>query len=147
MFHTTLTALDIFGDKETSEARRRCQPDAGEDFLLFDMHLRVAIVYTLAYGALQDMPYCLGELEPLMEEGGYPLSLLEGNSTTDTPWGLGKAYVNEVTAFLTNNDGWNADGSFSREFNLIPFSDFAITDSAGNSWEPYIPKNSPYKVE
>ena len=49
MFHPTETALDVFGDKSTSDARRRCQPGAGEDSTLFDLHLRVAIVYTFVY--------------------------------------------------------------------------------------------------
>lgn len=151
MFHTTQTALDIFGDKETSDSRRRCQADGDDDNeefnFLFDMHLRVAVVYTLAYGGIQGMPYCSNHLKQLMEAAGHPMSLLlEGEPSIDTPWGLAKAYVDEVTAFLVKNDGWNADGSLSREFNRIPFSDFAITDSAGNSWEPYVPKNSPYKV-
>lgn len=150
MFHPEQTALDIFGDKETSDARRRCQPDQNQDdqdaTFLMDMHMRVAIIYTLVYGPIQGMPYCLEQIEPLMEKAGHPISLLEGEPSVETPWGLAKAYVDEVTAFLARNDGWNADGSLSRGFNRVPFSDFAITDSAGNSWEKYVPQNSPYKV-
>lgn len=149
MFHPNQEALDIFGDKKTSRARRRCQPssDDEEATLLFDLHLRVAIIYAVVYGGIQDMPFCREKLEALMEERGHPLSLvLEGTPSTDTPWGLAKAYVDEVNAYLTQNDGWNADGSMGRQFNRVPFSDFAMTDSAGNSWTPYTPKNNPYEV-
>lgn len=79
-------ALDIFGDDE----RRRCTPDEEEaaDKDLFDLHLRVAVIYGAAYAAIQAMPYCT-ELTALMEQRGHPLSLLEGVQSTDTPWGLG----------------------------------------------------------
>lgn len=52
MFHTNGVALDVFGDKKTSDARRRCQPSHGEDTTLFDLHLRVAIIYTFVYAGL-----------------------------------------------------------------------------------------------
>lgn len=150
MFHPTQTALDIFGDKNKSDARRRCQPGPGADaesVLLFDMHLKVAIAYLVVYQGLKAMPFCRDQLVPLMEAGGYPLSLIEdGDPSTDTPWGLAKAYADEIDAYLIENDGWNADGSMSRDFNRVPFSDFDITDSEGNSWEKYVPRNTPYKV-
>ena len=150
MFHPNMRALDIFGDKETSDSRRRCQPAREDDDgakLLFDLHLRVAITYTVAYAGIKAMPYCFHELEAEMEERGHPLSLVFDTETSvDTPWGLAKAYADEAYAFLDENDGWNADGSLSRQYNRVPFSDFAMTDSAGNSYEPYTPINSAYKV-
>lgn len=58
-----------------------------------------------------------------------------------------KAYIDEINAYLNENDGWNADGTLGgREFNLVPFSDFSYRDSSGNKWGGYTPKNSPYKV-
>lgn len=84
-----------------------------------------------------------------MEERNHTLSLLLGTDeepTVDTPWGLAKAYVDEIFEFMMEHDGWNADGSATREFNRVPFSDYAIRDSAGNSWKPFVPANSPYKV-
>lgn len=62
MFRPGGVALDIFGDKTTSDARRRCQPEEGEDSTLFDLHLNVAVAYTLVYGALQGML----ELQPII---------------------------------------------------------------------------------
>ena len=82
-----------------------------------------------------------------MEDRGHPLSLIMQDTNIDTPWGLAKAYVTETFAYMLENDGWNADGSESRQFNRIPFSDYAIKDSAGNKWTPYQPQNSPYKVQ
>lgn len=146
MYNPIDTALDIFGDVETSNARRRCQPAENEDSALFDLHLRVAVMYALVYGGLQGMPYCLEIVDPLMDAAGHPLSMLDGDTDISTPWGLAKAYVDETFAYMNENDGWNADGSMSRDFNRVPFSDFAVTDSAGNSWAPYIPKNTPYVV-
>eukprot|EP00752_Nemacystus_decipiens_P008074 g7217.t1 len=138
-------ALDIFGDGE----RRRCTPDddADEDSLqLFDLHLRGAVIYAAGYAAIQAMPFCT-ELTALMEQRGHPLSLLEGDQSADTPWGIAKAYIDEINAYLTTNDGWNADGSMGgREANLVPFSDFSIEDSEGNKWKGYTPKNTPYKL-
>ena len=150
MFHPNKRALDIFGDKDTSNSRRRCQPsedDGDEAKLLFDLHLRVAITYLIAYAGVQTMPYCFDPLDAEMEKRGHPLSLiLEGEQSVVKPWGLAKAYFDETLAFLDENDGWNADGSMNREYNRVPFSDFSLTDSAGNSWTPYRPINSIHKV-
>lgn len=79
-------ALDIFGG---GGERRRCTPDEA-DKDLFDLHLRVAVIYAAGHAAIQAMPYCT-ELVALMEQRGHPLSLLEGDQGTDTstPWGLG----------------------------------------------------------
>lgn len=149
MFHPNSKALDIFGDKQASDARRRCRP--GEDDtdaqFLFDLHRRVTITYTLFYFGIETLPFCTEELELVMEEQGHsPSVIMQEDTSPDTPWGLAKAYVDEVTAYMLENDGWNADGSKSREFNRIPFSDYAAEDSAGNTWTPYEPQNSPYKV-
>lgn len=57
-----------------------------------------------------------------------------------------QAYVDEIYAYMDEYDGWNAHRSFSRDYNRVPFSDYAKTDSAGNTWTPYMPKNSPYHV-
>lgn len=79
---------------------------------------------------------------------GLNLTLVLGDAepSVETPWGLAKAYVDEINAWLTENDGWNADGSANRKFNRVPFSDYEITDSEGNSWTPYVPRNTPWKV-
>lgn len=60
MFNTNFKALDIFGDKETSDARRRCMPDDNETDaqLLFDLHMRGTVIYTIVCGGIQAMPYC-----------------------------------------------------------------------------------------
>lgn len=78
MFHPNNKALDIFGDKDTSDSRRRCQPDEddGEGKTLFDLHLGVSIIYAVVYGGYLSMPYCADILERMMEERGHPLSLL-----------------------------------------------------------------------
>lgn len=57
MFDPNGVALDVFGDKETSDARRRCQPadddEAGR--ILLDMHLSVTVLYTVAYAGWKHM--------------------------------------------------------------------------------------------
>ncbi|CAM9706452.1 unnamed protein product, partial [Scytosiphon promiscuus] len=148
--------LDVFGDKNTTDQRRRCQPedtDDDEQKLLFLLHYRVAEIYAVVGAALKLMPFCRETIEPLMESRGHPLSFLEegdgGSVDTSMPWGLGRAYGDEIWAYLTENDGWNADGSMEgREFNRVPFSgDFSMTDSEGNSWSSYEPQNSPYEFK
>lgn len=134
-------ALDVFGDKATSDARRRCQPADGDEAArqLFNMHLTVAVTYAASYTGAAYMPECADQLAPLMEALGLSLPLVmlaegEPEPSTDTPWGLAKAYVDEVVSFLMEKDGWNADGGLGgKEFNRIPFSgDFYYEDSAGN---------------
>ena len=146
MFHTSTTALDIFGDKEASDLRRRCQPSEGEDTELFVLHRRVAIAYAFVRQSLAFRPSCREEVEPYMIEAGLNISFVDEGQDTDTPWGLANVYGEEIISYMDENDGWNAHGSASREFNRIPYSDYEITDSAGNSWTPYTPKNNPWKV-
>lgn len=116
---------------------------------------QVAEIYTITHAALKFMPWCYDTMEPIMQARGHPLSFLEeelgegaDSIDTSTPWGLGRAYADESWSYLAENDGWNADGSMGgREFNRVPFSgDFSMTDSEGNSWTPYTPRNSPYEV-
>lgn len=134
-------ALDIFGDKETSDARRRCQPDEGDESarVLMDMHLSVAVLYAIGYMGWKHMPWCADQIVAEMETVGCPMSLVavaEGDPepSTDTPWGLAKAYIDETMSFLSEHDGWNADGSMGgKEVNRIPFTgDFSFVDSAGS---------------
>lgn len=170
MFQPNGVALDIFGDKETSDARRRCQPAEGDEQAraLFDMHLSVANLYATGYMGLTFLPWCAEEITALYETFGTPLSLVadtvdsstptsSSNATTsswtaewsysfsfddepasglvtDTPWGLAKSYIDEVAAFLMENDGWNADGGLGgKQVNLIPFTgDFSYADSSGS---------------
>ncbi|CAM9971823.1 unnamed protein product [Ascophyllum nodosum] len=151
MYRSGNVALDIFGDKTTSDARRRCQPDEfdTEEQEFLDLHLRVAILYTLVYGALVGMPFCEESVETFMNESSAPLSLVMDGAdpSVETPWGLAKTYFDEINAWMTENDGWSADGSANREFNRVPFSDYAVTDSEGNSWTPYIPRNTPWEFK
>lgn len=141
MFEPNGVALDIFGDKETSDARRRCQPadgdESGRDIL--DLHLAATVLYALGYMGSEYMPWCTDTVTAAMEEVGCPISLLdvaEGDPepSTDTPWGLAKAYIDEVVSFMNENDGWNADGGMGgKEFNRVPFTgDFSFKDSSGN---------------
>eukprot|EP00903_Cladosiphon_okamuranus_P005324 g5322.t1 len=156
MFEPNGVALDVFGDKETSDARRRYQPADGDETgrRLFDMHLTVAILYMVTYVGSTYMPWCADQVAPLMEALGTPLSLVnvahgDPDPSTDTPWGLAKAYVDEATAFMMEKDGRNADGGLGgKEFNRVPFTgDFFYQDSAGNEWSGYTPKNTPYRFK
>lgn len=150
MFHENGVALDIFGDKNKSDARRRCQPGQGasqDEIDLFQLYFRVTMMYTFTYAGRLAMPFCAADIDADMEDLGLPISLiLEDDPPIDTPWGLARAYADETFAYMLENDGWNADGSMSRDYNRIPFSDYAYTDSDGNSWTPWVPENSPWEV-
>ncbi len=141
MFQPNGVALDIFGDKSTSDARRRCQPAEVNQVgpALINVHMSAAVLYAVAYFGWKYTPWCADLITTQMEAVGCPLSLAaiaegEAEPSTDTPWGLAKAYIDETVSFLTENDGWNADGGMGgKEFNRIPFTgDFSYADSAGN---------------
>lgn len=144
MFDSEETALDIFGE----ELGRRCPATTPEEASLRDLHHRVAITYALVYTGLLGMPYCFEALDAAMTLADHPLSLIMDDEEPDigTPWGLAKVYVDDIYDYLLKNDGWNADGSAGHDFNKVPFSDYSVTDSEGNSWTPYTPVNSPYEV-
>lgn len=67
--------------------------------MLHDLYANVAVVYIAAYVAIQAMPYCT-EVTALMEQLGHPLSLLEGDQSTDTPWGLGNFLQNRISTYI-----------------------------------------------
>lgn len=139
MFEPNEVALDIFGDEDTSDARRRCQPTEATESgpALINLHMSAAVLYAAAYFGWKHTPWCAELLTTQMIEVGCPLSLVtedEAEPSTDTPWGLAKAYIDETVSFLTEFDGWNADGGMGgKEFNRVPFTgDFCYEDSAGN---------------
>ncbi|CAN0141131.1 unnamed protein product, partial [Discosporangium mesarthrocarpum] len=146
-FHPT--AIDVFGDVAFSNSVRRCQPDTGDSDGndLFDLHLKVASLFSVAYAGVRFLPTCQENIEADMEGLGFWMNLLEAKVDLETPWGLAKATVDKIYDFLLENDGWNADGRLDRDFNLIPFSDLNAEDAEGNSWEPYTPCNSPWKLK
>ena len=57
-----------------------------------------------------------------------------------TPWGLAYITAREVVEYSVY-DGWNADGSYNREYNKIPYMDFR------DSNRRYIPVNTPWKLK
>lgn len=52
-----------------------------------------------------------------------------------TPWGLALFRLNEYIDWA-RRDGWNRDGSLSRQFNRIPYEDWTP--------QPYTPRNPPW---
>lgn len=59
----------------------------------------------------------------------------QGCDDAATPWGLARLLAQERDAFRANS-GWNHDGSYDREFNRIPYSDWRE--------KPYAPANPPF---
>lgn len=57
MFDPNGVALDVFGDKATSDSRRRCHPAEGDEGgrVLLDMHLSVTVLYAVAYAGWKHM--------------------------------------------------------------------------------------------
>lgn len=135
-------ALDMFARVELSEERRRCQD---MDATLFDIHRRVTLAYAVFYALLASRPDFFDDGTALLAEWGLDGNICHDTSSgydclndISTPWGFAFTVNEEGKEFMLT-DGWNADGSYSRQFNKIPYQDFRDN--------PYIPRNSPWELE
>jgi hypothetical protein len=138
------TALDPFGRVETSVARRRCNAEityAPGSPLYLDR--QIALAYAVAWSTAAAMPRLdVGLLRSALASWGLDFDICETTSCNDvaTPWGLARTVVDEVQSFFAF-DGWNAQGSYSRDFNKIPYEDwrsipFVLSGGKLKSWRP-----------
>ena len=159
-----VTAVEFFGRRDISQARRFCQPDETDSNQtdLFNLHQLVALAYVIYYQFRDRYPSAVdfykenfmsprGLNATLCDEFKYSSDSGNGNNNesyidafgcldSSTPWGLANIVCNEILLF-TENDGWNTYGSYSREYNRIPYSDFRNDDTR------YVPKNTPWVLE
>mmetsp|Transcript_43908 Transcript_43908/g.101496 ORF Transcript_43908/g.101496 Transcript_43908/m.101496 type:complete len:575 (-) Transcript_43908:154-1878(-) len=143
-FHPT--ALEPFGRVDVSAARRRC--GATVDYAVDKtansryLHRQVSLAYTVAWGVSATLPNADVAMIRSILAGwklDYDICDKAGIDCTDisTPWGLARSMIDEQTDFFAF-DGWNADGSYSREFNKRPYEDWRA--------RPYVPKNTPFEL-
>lgn len=121
MFHPT--ALDVWGKADL----RICTDDFTSDEQK-RAHEEDTSAYVFAYSAMTLVPSVADTMRNIMDNVlGLPMSkILEGNDLpTNTPWGLAKAAVDQMTTY-SKSDGWNADGNLSNQFSKMPYSDFDI---------------------
>lgn len=130
-------ALERFGRRDVSAARRRCARESGN----LPVHRRVSLAYALMLAGSFIVPGSRGALEKLLRGWGLDPARCPGGAgcgNVRTPWGLAWAAFQDVRAFGAV-DGWNADGSLSRQFNRVPYEDYR---RAGR----YVPRNSPWRL-
>lgn len=133
------TALDIWGNDEY----RIC--DNADSFI----HREIALAYAFYYSGITIIPSVEEIIKPFLENFGLPVSrLLEdvpaNPPTAITPWGLAKIVVEEMSRFALN-DGWNADGSLTNDYNKMPYSDFDFVDANGDIYNAYKVDEGPAK--
>lgn len=133
-FHAS--SLDFFGRETLSEQRRRCLD--GERAVT-ELHRRATLAYALAGAVEAAAPDAAAEVSRTLFSWGLPHRCpgSEGCATSSTPWGMGHGLAADTRALLAR-DGWNADGSLSRESNRVAYEDFRE--------KPYMPMNSPWNL-
>jgi hypothetical protein len=133
MYHSS--ALDIWGRSD----HRICVDEFGSDEEL-RVHEHLTSVYAFAYSTISLMPELTTSISSTMETSlGLRMDLIldsDKNNDLRTPWGLAKAFVDEMTEFI-ENDGWNANGVLANEFNKMPYSDFDFKDILDNEYSRY----------
>jgi hypothetical protein len=132
-------ALDFFARVDVSNQRRRCSEGIDPD--LFALQRRVSFVYSVYYGFIEFSKESAEGATKLMLEWGLDPFICDAPNTcdsTDTPWGLGYAFAQDVWVEFGQTDGWNADGKLSRTYNAIPYQDFRDP--------PYTPVNDPWTL-
>eukprot|EP00536_Pseudo-nitzschia_multiseries_P018310 jgi/Psemu1/70504/estExt_Genemark1.C_23710002 len=123
-------ALNIWGQ----DTNRICQ-DGDQEAL--KLHNEVAIAYAFYYSAVEIVPWSKPVLQPILESFGILVSNLDIEPVDpSTPWGLAKIVVDEMTASVVE-DGWNADGSLSNDYNELPYSDFDLVGENGEVYSKY----------
>mmetsp|Transcript_42003 Transcript_42003/g.88149 ORF Transcript_42003/g.88149 Transcript_42003/m.88149 type:complete len:557 (-) Transcript_42003:353-2023(-) len=133
------SALDIWGH----DTNRICSNNVDADYR--KLHEELTSAYTFYLSAITHVvPEIEDTLGPIMREFGLDTALLDIDPPDpSTPWGLSKILVNEFVPFL-ESDGWNADGSLTRKYNKLPYSDFSIVGSNGVAYNPYVVDTDPY---
>lgn len=128
-------ALERFGRKDVSDEWRRCTTN--NETATFDLHRRVALLYSLTEALRRMVPTVVPPSNDLLASFGLDASICPdgpGCNTTETPWGLVKAIADDAFDIFSR-DGWNEDGSLSRQYNRIAYEDFRDV--------PYVPRNPP----
>lgn len=131
-------ALDAWGRATESEDRRRCSDLVTPAF--YSLHRQTTFAYSFYFFGLefafQENQASLAtylpsfNLDPrICDQPGFDCS------DVATPWGLARVLVDELVNF-GKFDGWNADGSLTRQVNPVPFEDFT----------GYVPQNTPYEL-
>lgn len=138
------TAIEPFGRQDVSLQRKRCQIYKADNAVLWNLHDQITSLYTFALFIVTFQPEKESEVAATFSAFGLDYYLIEDPSAADisTPWGLANAIMKEpVFVRLYSNDGWNADGRESNQYNRVPFKDFAYTDYTDEAYIPYATYN------
>ena len=173
--YATSNILDYFGREDITNARKRCQPDSDSSTQveLFNLHKRVAFLYSTHFIfklRFQDScPDCYTTSYNILTSFGINPSICDDsilytdsdddddanvysvdNHTcwdVSTPWGLAWTIAQEIETF-GYYDGWNADGSYNRDYNRIPYSDWRPKRLKWSRLKngKYVPLNDPWEL-
>ena len=127
-FHDT--ALEFFGRKDVSEARRRCRE--GTEY--FEEHRAMTAAYSYFWHTSYMSPHNAKKIkEAAQSVWQLDVNICEKQDCTDiaTPWGLASIMVEEAKEIFAN-DGWNSDGTLSSTYNRERYADWRSI--------PYSPK-------
>ena len=125
------TALDIWGKDDN----RICQEGQDKDTLM--LHREIALAYAFYYSGIRTIPSSEKIIQPILESFGLPAAnLYISPADPATPWGMARIVVDEMMASVVK-DGWNADGSYSNQYNTSPYSDFNFVDKHGEAYSSY----------
>lgn len=142
------TALELFGRKDVSESRRRCQ-DLDHD--LFAQHRQVTLAYSTVWHLITFIPTVAKEIRELaVDVFKMDLDICESqdHDCTDitTPWGMAHLMLQDSIEIFSK-DGWNVDGNYTAEFDKLPFSDwrsnpYMPNPKCKNCWQPLQESNN-----
>ena len=132
--HYDDVALEFWAREDVANLRRRCNDD-DTDSDLFELHKSVAFGYLGCWLIPILLPEVLDDAIEILESNGLDSGICDDGACDGvlgddpdldllaTPWGLAYAVFKESEEYILF-DGWNQDGSFSREYNRIRFQDF-----------------------
>jgi hypothetical protein len=162
-------ALDAFGRQPYRRCSASTSADVGDDVdgvgdgdmddVSLQVHNNAAMAYAIYFSAKTFFPNAYDYIGGRLRDFGLNPAICDGDGDGDgasscededaisTPWGLAYAITQE-TRQLAHMDGWNADGSYNRQYNRIPFQDWRSRQyqyqpdyDAQHSWKPLLETN------
>jgi len=122
------SALNFFA-LEADEDYRRCMPTSDSEQLFFDNEARLVFAYTYLWSIQSHIPEWSNIASNYATQIGIDLSVCSTSTCDlDTPTGLAKTIVEENDKVFAQ-DGWNADGSYTKDINRVEFEEWRDPNS------------------
>ena len=141
---------DFWGRENVTLERRRCGADNSTIYssVLYTLHYKLVSAFSWYYQYKFTVFFtdALAKLgDKLLSYGIDPYicddpTVFDCDGDIGTPWGLAYTIAKETNEFWLKI-GWNADGSYNREYNRVRFEDWRDDDTK------YVPVNTLYKLD